>query len=121
MENLFITATAKTPEIKFSTDGNLSISGNSYPEDVNKFYYPINGWVEEFLKANSTTVHLNINLEYINTSSVKVLLTLINYINLQSKSKIKVTWIHEIGDEDSLATGQDLQSLSDVAFNFLAI
>ncbi|MDX2173443.1 MAG: DUF1987 domain-containing protein [Bacteroidota bacterium] len=119
MDPLHISATAKTPEINFTSDGIFAITGNSYPEDVNKFYAPINTWVEAFLKTNTTTVNLNISLDYISTSSIKVLLSLITFIKSQSKSETKVTWLHEIDDEDSLATGKDLQSLSEVQFNFL--
>ena len=119
MNHLYISASTKTPEINFKQDGIFSIRGNSYPEDVHKFYDPINSWVEMFLKTNSTIVHLNISLDYINTSSIMVLLSLIMYIKSQSKADVKVTWLHEIDDEDSLATGKDLQSLSELQFDFL--
>lgn len=119
MNPLYISASVKTPEIDFSQDGIFSIRGNSYPEDVYKFYDPIISWVETFLNTNTTTIHLNINLDYISTSSIKVLLNIITLIKSYSKSEIKVTWLHEIDDEDSLATGKDLQSLSELQFDFL--
>lgn len=119
MKNFYVEPTLKTPEINFNTNGEFYISGNSYPENVTEFYEKAVEWLESFFNIYKQPVSIDINLKYINTSSTKVILTIINKISESSKSKIKVRWIYEIDDEDMYATGEDLQSLTNLKFDFV--
>jgi hypothetical protein len=119
MDNLFIPATTKTPEIDFKATGELKITGNSYPEDVNLFYTPVNGWLDRFLRSNMLSVSLDIELNYINTSSTKSLLNMIIQVSALTRSTVKVNWFCEIDDDDMMSVGEDIEKLSKVKFDFV--
>ena len=60
MENLFIAATATSPEIDFRFDQQwLSLRGESYPENAAAFYAPIieqlNAWLDA---STAATIHV---------------------------------------------------------------
>lgn len=119
MNNLFITSTSKTPEIDFKTTGQLSISGNSYPENVNEFYTQVIDWLEQFLFSSTNKISINVDLKYINTSSIKFILNIITKVQALSKSEVNVAWMYEIEDEDMHETGEDLERLTQIKFNFI--
>lgn len=119
MNNLFISGTPKSPEIDFKTNGMFNISGNSYPENSGEFYEPVSKWLNDFFKGNTKEVNLNVDLKYVNTSSIKSILNVILQIRSSSDHNIKVSWMYELEDEDMLATGEDLQDMCDLKFDFI--
>lgn len=119
MTNLYIAPTNKTPEIEFKTTGEFRIAGNSYPENVTEFYQPVINWLDKFLRSNIDGISLNVDLKYINTSSIKSILNVIIKIRTLSKSTVKVAWLYEIEDEDMFEAGEDLQKLSKLEFEFI--
>ena len=119
MDNFFIAGTNKTPEINFKSDGTFLIKGNSYAENVSKFYLPLISWFDAMMLNKKNFKSLNIELNYVNTSSIKQLLTIITKINTLVGGKAKINWVYEKGDEDMLANGEDLQELSELKFNFV--
>ena len=112
MDNFLRSSSTKTPEIEFRTDGNFKISGNSYMEHPIKFYAELLEWTELFLKQNSAPVYLDVYLIYINTSSTKMILKLMNMINASSKSELKITWKYQIDDDQMLELGKDFEKNS---------
>lgn len=119
MTDLFIEQTGKTPEIDFKTTGEFKILGSSYPENVLEFYQPVINWLDKFLRTNTESIYLNVDLKYINTTSIKSILNVIIKIRTLSKSTVKVAWLYEIQDEDMLEAGEDLQKLSKLEFEFI--
>ena len=119
MKNLFIVGTTKTPEINFKGDGEYVIKGNSYAENVAKFYLPVINWFDAIDLNEKKFKFLNIELNYINTSSIKQLLTIVTKINTMVGGKAIINWVYEKGDEDMLANGEDLQELCGLKFNFV--
>ncbi len=117
MENLIIEGTHYTPRVEFRNNGNLLLEGKSCPVNVTRFYYPLISWVTG-LKADR--VKFDINLEYINSSSVKNILELLKELEANRYVKeININWYYEEGDDDALETGQILQELSDrITFMF---
>jgi len=118
MENLVIPIKKRSPQIEFNTNGSLSILGNCFPEDPRGFFVPIFSWLEEFKLSHTGEVELTIDLNYVNTSSIKILLELIQGVTGNFKSKTKINWIYEIEDEDMLEVGEDLEKVSEFKFNF---
>jgi hypothetical protein len=117
MENLIIEGTHYTPRVEFRNDGNLLLEGKSCPVNVTRFYYPIINWAKG-LKVKR--VKFDINLEYINSSSVKNIMELLKELEANRYIKeIAINWYYEEGDDDALETGQILEELSDrISFIF---
>lgn len=107
MDDLYIDDTPSTPEIKFEKSGSLSIRGKSLPEDPKRFYNPLFKWVEELTTDN---VDIQVQLEYVNTSSSKRIIELLKKIDNNSKIKhVKMNWYYEVDDPDMLEFGEVIQ------------
>lgn len=96
MNSISIQKTTSTPEILFLTKGELSISGRSLPEDVHKFYDPLINWVKQI---DLKKIKLELKLEYLNTSSTKKVLNLLQALDNNEKvNEIEVNWYYEFDD-----------------------
>ena len=111
MENLIIASTLKSPEVKFNTNGDLLIAGKSIPEDSNNYYKPLFEWLEEFRKTSPPVINLTLKLEYMNTSSVRIVLKFLQNLVAVSKEnvKLKITWIYDFDDDDICEQGEIIQ------------
>ncbi len=126
MEDLFISETKYTPEIHFTrSPAVLSIRGRSYPEDTSRFYEPVFSWLEEFLESestNSTTITVNVEMIYFNSSSSKVFMDFFDILDEASArgKKISVNWIYSREVEDALEFGEEYkEDLQHVPFNII--
>ncbi len=107
MDDLFINNTESTPEIDFKRSGQLSIKGKSLPEDPKRFYDPIFKWADNISAEN---VQLDVQLEYVNTSSSKRIIELVKSIdNNRNIKEINMNWFYEEDDSDMLEFGEMIQ------------
>jgi methylthioribose-1-phosphate isomerase len=111
MENLIIASTLKSPGVTFNTNGDLLIAGKSIPEDSNNYYKPLFAWLEEFKKTSPTAINLTLKLEYMNTSSVRIILKFLQNLVAMSKEnvKLKITWVYDFDDDDICEQGEIIQ------------
>lgn len=121
MENLLIPSTKRTPEVSFTTDGRLVISGRSIPEDPTKFYDQLFEWVFHYCLEPNHTTTVDISLEYFNSGSSKALLEILRALVDTAKNgkQISVNWYYEEGDDDILERGEYYESILDIKFNFI--
>ena len=104
MKEFIINPGDKTPLIKFNEKENLlSISGRSVPENSFEFYDPI----IVLLLAHQTPILLRIDMEYFNTSTSKLFLSI--FQSLPDTSE--VIWIYEVFDEDMQEDGENYKSI----------
>jgi hypothetical protein len=87
MKNLVIASTKKTPEIIFKTNGDLMISGNSLPTNIDSFYQPIINWIEELIATSPKKISIAFDLEHVNTSSTRMILQILRTLNGFKKGK----------------------------------
>jgi hypothetical protein len=123
LKTLKLKNTAKTPEINFSSSGELQISGVSVPENSMGFYKTIIDWVEEYIKSPAEETTLIFKLTYINTSSLQFvydILVLLDRIN-NSTSKVKIDWYYLEDDIDMREIGEDYNESVDIDFNFIGV
>ena len=118
MEDLQIEPTKKTPLIDFYTSGKLVMAGSAYSENAKEFFDPIIDWI---VNLQAEEVDFDMIIEYINTSSAKKLLELLQKLerneHIQSR---RVKWYYEKWDEDGLETGQTLaESLPRINFEYI--
>lgn len=111
MENLKIKGTKSTMEVDFNKEtGMLKLSGSSYPENTLDFFAKISSWIKEYFMTVNKPIELNINLNYINTSSTKCLLDVFETFNYyhQQGLAVRINWHYQEDDEDILETGEEL-------------
>lgn len=82
MDSLRIEATSCSPLIDFDPGaGILRIEGESYPENSFDFYAPVFAWLEDYLKDPAPAVVLEIGLSYLNTSSIKCMIDVLEMLD----------------------------------------
>ena len=118
MKDLEIEPTKNTPLVNFFVSGRLVMAGSINAENAREFFDPIIAWIAAL---ESPEVDFDLIIEYVNTSSAKKLLALLQ--KLQSNSNIetiKVNWFYQKWDEDILDMGHILaESLKRIKFEYV--
>ncbi len=114
MEALVIEQTKSTPAIYFDPVVNLlSIKGQSYPENSFKFYEPVFAWLDEYLGQveQQVTARINFHMPYINTSSSKCLMMLLEKLENahQNGKQVSVLWYYDPENETALECAEDFK------------
>lgn len=124
MKKLIISETKSTPEINFNPDNNiLSISGQSYPENAFKFYEPVFQWIDGYLAELHTkaTVKIDFKLPYINTSSSKCIMMLLEKFDAAflSGKNIALNWYYDVDNESELECAEEFKEDTKLPFNIV--
>jgi hypothetical protein len=120
MTDLLINSTKNSPEVMGSvSDSRLNITGNSFPENAQKFYLAIAGWVSE-LSQKSNSIVINCDINYMASSS------LISFLDLLKKCEsnfgpenCELNWNFESDDDDAEKTGEDFSKIVKMTINLL--
>ncbi len=121
MDNLLIIPTQSTPELIFISDGILMIKGNSHPVDVTAFYKPVFDWLEQFKTSTPEKVTLTFELEYIDTPSTRIILSISRLVSelANDKVKVKIIWKYDFEDDDMLDQGKIFETKLGFPFEFI--
>lgn len=123
MDNLFLAKTKSTPEINFDINKNyLKIEGESYPENSFEFYEPIFEWLEKYLKEiKNETVILDISLSYLNTSSTKSIMCILDILeeSYEDDKNIIINWYYEKENELSYEIAEDFKEYLEIPLNLV--
>jgi hypothetical protein len=113
MDNLIIEATKYTPRILLDAENHLlEIIGETYPENTAEFYAPVFSWLEEYIaKLQNEAVTVNLEINYFNSSSSKVLMDIFDKFEASVKEgkNITLNWIYDKENESSLEYGEEFQ------------
>ncbi len=114
MDNLFIAASASSPEVDFRFDQRmLSLKGESYPENAAQFWGEIITTLRRFLADDQDggTITVNVALAYFNSSSTKMLFSLFDALNEKAEdgTEVVLNWYHDEEDDTIFEFGQELQ------------
>lgn len=125
MEKLMIDSTKSTPAVIFDPDqAVLSIKGQSYPENAFKFYEPIMKWLDDYLLTlrGEVAVVMELHLPYINTSSTKCFMMLLEKLEqaYQEGKKVRVEWYYHDDNESELECAEEFKEDLTLPFDLLA-
>jgi len=114
MENLCIEQTKSTPTIQFDVANNkLRIAGQSYPENAFKFYEPIFNWLDQYMAEidRETVLEIYFHMPYINTSSSKCIMMLLEKMEnaYQEGRKVAIQWYYNREDESALECAEEFK------------
>ncbi len=122
MNDLYVEATKKTPEVKASDNGIISIIGRSIPEDPLMFYEPLKKWIEEYSKNPQKETIVKIQLEYFNSGTSKILINILRQlVDLKQRCDVKIKWCYEEGDDDIYERGDYFSTILETDFEFIEI
>lgn len=102
MNNLEIAQTNSTPAIQADWDGGvLKLRGDSYPENSFALFQPVVEWVETYLRDTQRPLRLELELLYLNTSSVRALMDILDQLEdaHQAQRPVSVTWLYDVANE----------------------
>jgi len=114
MESLCIEQTKSTPAIQFDATANkLRIEGQSYPENAFKFYEPIFNWMDKYLSEidRETVLEIYFHMPYINTSSSKCIMMLLEKMEnaYQEGRKVAIRWYYNQEDDAALECAEEFK------------
>jgi len=124
MKNLVIESTNCTPKINLdATKGVIEFFGKSYPENTFDFYKPVKEWLDEYSQNSNEATIVNLELTYLNSSSLKVyfdIFDIFEEIHNRGK-KIEVNWTYESDDDIIEETGEDfIEDFKNLKINLIA-
>ncbi len=121
MDDLNIEPTKYTPAISFDSGNHvLEIKGMSYPPDIAETYAPFFSWLDAYLSRSSHRFVVNIDLNYLNSSSYRIMLRLFETLEEETQKgrKVVVNWLYDPEDDDKLELGEEFQEdLEHVVFH----
>jgi hypothetical protein len=113
-----------SPEVIFDNKKKiLKISGNSYPENCEIIYEPINVFLDEYTINKSDKLNFEFRFNLINSTSTVYLAQIIMKIaQLHTDGLIvSILWYYDEFDEELLDLGEKLSSISNLLFTFKPI
>ncbi|MFN8210953.1 MAG: DUF1987 domain-containing protein [Bacteroidales bacterium] len=121
MQALRISSSKNSPEIILDPAGIIKIRGRSIHENVAEFFEPVDAWITEYVKNPAEVTSVDMALEYFNSASAKVFITLLQKITLVTlrHRRFIFNWYYEEGDEDILERGEYFKVVLDVPINFI--
>jgi hypothetical protein len=123
LDNLEIEATKSTPRIDFDASARrLSLRGESYPENAFKFFEPLFAWADAFLAEPGTEpLSIELKLPYINTSSSKCLMMLLDKLaDAKAKGRrVEAVWYFDPGNESERECAEEFCELVDLGISLL--
>ncbi len=124
MERLYIEQAKATPQIDFDADTKvLKMNGQSYPENAFKFYEPVFEWLDNFFESaeGEEVIKLELTLPYINTSSSKCMMMLLEKFEEASDSgkNIVVNWYYDKDNESELECAEEFKEFVNLEFNLI--
>ena len=112
MENYIANGNELTPKACFDKEQNtFSLSGRSIPENAIDIYAPIIDWWHQYMQNPNPETTIDMNFEYINSSSMKQIARLIAMLDKVEKSKINIRWHYNSDDTDSKMQAERLAKM----------
>ncbi len=119
MTNYIVEATKYTPYIELDIEkGYLKLDGDTYPENSYDTFKPLLDKIDEYFLDANKSLAVEINIEFLNTSSSKMMRELVSKLDeyFESGNKISLKWFYPDGDIDLQESWEML--LEDVQFPY---
>jgi hypothetical protein len=102
MNDLELAQTPSTPAVRMDhKEGRVFMAGDSYPENPFEFFQPIIDWIDTFLKENSRPLAFDLELIYLNTSSIRAMMDIFDRLEEahQGGRQVNVLWSYDPDNE----------------------
>lgn len=121
LERIILEPTHDTPGVELNKEGGIfRFEGKSLPEDVIKFYGPIQKWFADYCADPNPETDIVFNLEYFNSSTARIIVKILiatEAIHVSGKSKVHVSWYYRENDEVMQDRGMELKSVLNIPFD----
>lgn len=102
MNDLDIAQTPSTPSVHTDRSrGRVTMAGDSYPENPFEFFQPIIEWIEAFLDNDNRPLSFDLELVYLNTSSIRAMMDIFDRMEEahQNGRQVSVLWTYDPDNE----------------------
>ncbi|MCU0753666.1 MAG: biofilm regulation phosphoprotein SiaC [Xanthomonadales bacterium] len=102
MTELRIPGSLSSPTIHCSSQPpRLYMQGDSYPENAFDLYQPVLQWLQAHLSAADATLNMELELVYLNTSSVRVMMDVFDLLEEAHREgkQVVVRWYYDPRNE----------------------
>jgi len=124
MEKLSFKADVSSPSVEFDpVTGLLQIGGESYPENSFEFYAPVIAWLRGFLAETKGAVKLRVSLSYLNTSSTKCMIDMLDDLEAAHSRglPVEVEWLYDEDNERAKDTIDEFKEDFTMPFAVIAV
>jgi len=122
LEPIVIQATNDTPSVELNKEhGVFKFEGKSLPEDVIKFFGPIQNWFNDYCNDPNPKTEIVFNLDYFNSSSARIIVKILIALESihASKSQVHISWYYSENDEVMHDRGMELKSVLNLPFDMV--
>lgn len=119
IRDLSIEATQSSPQVEGSwQEGLLRMRGESYPENSYALYAQILAWLDGFLQDSDRPLLLDLELNYLNTSSVRAMIEVFDRLQQVADRgrEVRVQWRYDIRNPRAAELGEEF--MEDYSFAF---
>lgn len=123
-QDLNLPGTPSTPAIQSDWQaGRLCMQGDSYPENSFELFGQVIDWVEAFLARESRELSLDLELVYLNTSSVKAMMDIFDLLEdaHQAGREVGVVWRYDPRNERIAELAEEFKEDCTYPFEILAL
>ena len=102
MHDIHIAQTPSTPSVHAErARGAVAMAGESYPENPFEFFQPLIDWIGEYLDADSGPLTLELELVYLNTSSIRAMMDIFDRMEEAHRAgrEVRVLWTYQPDNE----------------------
>jgi hypothetical protein len=115
--------TASTPYILVDeAQKYMKLEGRSFHENVVTLFEEINGWLDDFLPSDFGEFTFDCELNYLNSSTVKMLYNMLVKMDkfAGKEKKITVNWITTESNDIIIECGEDFrEDVTNITFNIV--
>ena len=115
---------ASSPSVRTDwVNGILHLQGDSYPENAYEFYNPVFEWVQRFLSRADRAFTLELQLLYLNTSSIKSLMDILDLMEDAHRrgQVVGVNWYYDLRNERVFELAEEFKEDCSFPFHIVGI
>lgn len=119
-KKLIIPKTNQTPEVEFDMENkHMSMKGKIIPENPFDFFDHFNLTFDKYIKANPDNLVINMQLDYFNTVSSKLLSKF--FQKAVTNSRPVLNWYYEKNDIELKEAGEDYAQIINYPINLIEL
>jgi hypothetical protein len=121
MDPLIIDETLQTPKVVFNgSTGVFTISGKSYPENVNAFYEKAFKYIDEYKSEPQQKTLMECKWLYYNTATAKIIIKLILALK-DASHEFELAWYCQKDFDLMIQKGKEIEQLLGVNFRLVLV
>ncbi|HLO67680.1 MAG TPA: biofilm regulation phosphoprotein SiaC [Holophaga sp.] len=112
LDDLTLEATASSPAVEArAAQGLLRIRGEAYPENAFAFFSPVLAWTEAFLAKGPAPLRVELELTYLNTSSIKSMMDLMDLLQeaFDGGRDVGLAWFYDPENDRALDLAEEFR------------